>query len=204
MAFDDKIDHRKSIVIAVSIMVGLSSGSIAGFFDGFVHELLDSGVTVGSLTVIGMTLLVELTGSRRRKIQVPLELSALPAIDEFLVAFAEKYGWTESGQYRLRSVGEEMLVSLVTQDEKESSSTPRQLIMGIRMDDGVAEVEFLAASDGENIEDQIAYLGEDAYAEDDHEFSIRLLRHYASSVHHRKYEGIDVITARVENAILRS
>ncbi len=201
VAFDDKIDHRKSIVIAVSIMVGLSSGSIAGFFDGFVHELLDSGVTVGSLTVIGMTLLVELTGSRRRKIQVPLELSALPAIDEFLVAFAEKYGWTESGQYRLRSVGEEMLVSLVTQDEKESSSTPRQLIMGIRMDDGVAEVEFLAASDGENIEDQIAYLGEDAYAEDDHEFSIRLLRHYASSVHHRKYEGIDVITARVENAM---
>ncbi|MXZ10169.1 MAG: hypothetical protein F4Y79_12090 [Gemmatimonadetes bacterium] len=201
VAFDDKIDHRKSIVIAVSIMVGLSSGSIAGFFDGFVHELLDSGVTVGSLTVIGMTLLVELTGSRRRKIQVPLELSALPAIDEFLVAFAEKYGWTESGQYRLRSVGEEMLVSLVTQDEKESSNTPRQLIMGIRMDDGVAEVEFLAASDGENIEDQIAYLGEDAYAEDDHEFSIRLLRHYASSVHHRKYEGIDVITARVENAM---
>lgn len=201
VAFDDKIDHRKSIVIAVSIMVGLSSGSIARFFDGFVHELFDSGVTVGSLTVIGMTLLVELTGSRRRKIQVPLELSALPAIDEFLVAFAEKYGWTESGQYRLRSVGEEMLVSLVTQDEKESSNTPRQLIMGIRMDDGVAEVEFLAASDGENIEDQIAYLGEDAYAEDDHEFSIRLLRHYASSVHHRKYEGIDVITARVENAM---
>ncbi|MDE2798210.1 MAG: hypothetical protein OXI94_06030, partial [Gemmatimonadota bacterium] len=181
------------------IMVGLSSGSIAGFFDGFVRELLDSGVTVGSLTVIGMTLLVDLTGSRWRKIQVPMELSSLSKIDEFLVAFAEKYGWTESGQYRLRSVGEEMLVSLIKEDEEASSSTPRRLILSIRRDEGTAEIEFLAASDGENIEDQIAYLGEDAYAEDEHEFSIRLLRHYASSVHHRKYEGIDVITARVEN-----
>ena len=130
VAFDDRVDHRKGIIIAVSLMLGLSSGSIAGFFDGLVSELLDSGVTVGSLTVIGMTLLSELTRPRRRKVQVPLDLSALPKIDAFLVAFTEKYGWTESGQYRLRSVGEEMLVSLVTEDEKESSSTPRQLIYG--------------------------------------------------------------------------
>ena len=198
VAFDDQVDHRKGIIIAVSLMLGLASGNIAGFFDGLMGELLDSGVTVGSLTVIGMTLLLELTGSRRRKIQVPLELSALPAIDEFLVAFAEKYGWTESEQYRLRSVGEEMLVSLLSEDEEETSSTPRQLLISVRRDEEVAEVEFLAASDGENIEDQIAYLGDDAYAEDEHEFSIRLLRHYASSVHHRKYEGIDVVTVRVE------
>ena len=196
VAFDDQVDHRKGIIIAVSLMLGLASGNIAGFFDGLMGELLDSGVTVGSLTVIGMTLLLELTGSRRRKIQVPLELSALPKIDEFLVAFAEKYGWTESEQYRLRSVGEEMLVSLLSEDEEETSSTPRQLLISVRRDEEVAEVEFLAASDGENIEDQIAYLGDDAYAEDEHEFSIRLLRHYASSVHHRKYEGIDVVTVR--------
>ena len=199
VAFDDQVDHRKGIIIAVSLMLGLASGNIAGFFDGLMGELLDSGVTVGSLTVIGMTLLLELTGSRRRKIQVPLELSALPKIDEFLVAFAERYGWTESEQYRLRSVGEEMLVSLLSEDEEETSSTPRQLLISVRRDEEVAEVEFLAASDGENIEDQIAYLGDDAYAEDEHEFSIRLLRHYASSVHHRKYEGIDVVTVRVEN-----
>ncbi len=198
VAFDDQVDHRKGIIIAVSLMLGLASGNIAGFFDGLMGELLDSGVTVGSLAVIGMTLLLELTRSRRRKIQVPLELSALSKIDAFLVAFAEKYGWSERGQYRLRSVGEEMLVSLVTEDEEASSSTPRRLILSIRRDEGAAEIEFLAASDGENIEDQIAYLGDDAYAEDEHEFSIRLLRHYASSVHHRKYEGVDVVTARVE------
>ena len=198
VAFEGVVDHRKGIIIAVSLMLGLSSGSIAGFFDGLMSELLNSGVTVGSLTVIGMTLLSELTSSRRRKIQVPLDVSALPAIDEFLVAFTDKYRWAESGQHRLRSVGEEMLLSLMEENEQDAANA-RQLIVNIHMDDGAAELEFIAASDGDNIEDQIAYLSE-AHAGSEQEFSIRLLQHYASSVQHRKYEGVDIITVRVESA----
>ena len=30
------------------------------------------------------------------------------------------------------------------------------------------------------------------------EFSFRLLRHYASSVRHRKYHGIDIVAVRVD------
>ena len=30
-----------------------------------------------------------------------------------------------------------------------------------------------------------------------HELSLRLLRHYASSVHHQQYHGTDIITVRV-------
>ena len=199
VAFDGTVDHRKGIIIAVSLMLGLSSGSIAGFFDGLMSELLNSGVTVGSLTVIGMTLLAELTSARRRKIQVPLDVSALPAMDEFLVAFTARHRWAESGQHRLRSVGEEMLLSLMEENEQDAAKA-RQLIVNIRMDDGAAELEFIAASDGYNIEDQIAYLSDDAQIGDEHEFSIRLLRHYASSVQHRKYEGVDIVTVRVESA----
>lgn len=199
VAFDGTVDHRKGIIIAVSLMLGLSSGSIAEFFQGLMSELLNSGVTVGSLTVIGMTLLSELTSSRRRKIQVPLDVSALPAIDEFLVAFAARHRWAESGQHRLRSVGEEMLLSLMEENEQDAAKA-RQLIVNIRMDDGAAELEFIAASDGDNIEDQIAYLSDDAQIGAEQEFSIRLLRHYASSVQHRKYEGVDIVTVRVESA----
>ena len=198
VAFDGVVDHRKGIIIAVSLMLGLSSGSIAGFFDGLMSELLNSGVTVGSLTVIGMTILSELTSSRRRKIQVPLDVSALPAIDEFLVAFTDRYRWAEGGQHRLRSVGEEMLLSLMEENEQDAANA-RQLIVNIRHDDGAAELEFIAASDGDNIEDQIAYLSE-AHAGNEQEFSIRLLQHYASSVQHRKYEGVDIVTVRVESA----
>ena len=49
-----------------------------------------------------------------------------------------------------------------------------------------------------NIEDRLAYLNDDLVLEDAEQLSMRLLRHYASSVHHRKYHGIDIITCRVD------
>lgn len=199
VAFGGRVDHREGIVIAISLMLGLSAGNIAGFFDGLLGELLGSGVTVGSLAAIGFTLVADLTGPRRRKIQVPLDVSALPALDEFLISLASRRGWTEEGQQRLRAVGEETLLSLLPENEGESSRAPRQFTVSIRLDGGTAEIEFIAASDGENIEDRMAYLSEDPRASDEHEFSIRLLRHYASSVEHRKYAGVDIITVRVES-----
>ena len=49
-----------------------------------------------------------------------------------------------------------------------------------------------------NIEDRMAYLGPEQALEDEQELSIRILRHYASSVHHRKYYGIDIVGCRVD------
>ena len=152
---------------------------------------------MGGLAAIGFTLVADLTGPRRRKIQVPLDVSALPALDAFLISLASRRGWTEAGQQRLRAVAEETLLSLVP--ENESPQASRQFVMSIRLDGATAEIEFIAASDGDNIEDRMAYLSDDPYASNEREFSIRLLRHYASSVEHRKYEGVDIITVRVES-----
>ena len=59
-------------------------------------------------------------------------------------------------------------------------------------------MEFLAVFSDENIEDRLAYMSEQAEAPDVSELSFRLLRHYASSVRHRKYHGIDIVTVRVD------
>ena len=58
----------------------------------------------------------------------------------------------------------------------------------------------MAVFDEENIEDRIAYLSEEAEGVEDGEISLRLLRHYASSVHHQKYHGIDVVTVQVRGS----
>ena len=60
------------------------------------------------------------------------------------------------------------------------------------------ELEFVAASESQNLEDQLSYLGETPDIADDREISFRLLRHYASSVRHQKYHGVDVVTVNVE------
>ena len=58
----------------------------------------------------------------------------------------------------------------------------------------------MAAFEEENLEDRVTYLSEQAESLDESEISFRLLRHYASSVRHRKYHGLDIVTVRVEGS----
>ena len=75
-----------------------------------------------------------------------------------------------------------------------------RLIVIARPRGGTVEMEFLAVFEKENIEDRLAYLSDQAEVPDEHEISFRLLRHYASSVRHRKYHGIDIVTVQVEGS----
>ena len=83
--------------------------------------------------------------------------------------------------------------------ENDGSEASTRLIVSVRSQDDVVAMDLLTVSEEEqNIEDRLAYMSEEAEVHDDRELSFRLLRHYASSVHHRKYHGADVVTVKVE------
>ena len=82
-------------------------------------------------------------------------------------------------------------------DDHEDYETPRLVVIA-RPSAGAMEMEFMAVFSEENIEDRLSYMSEQAEAPDVSELSFRLLRHYASSVRHRKYHGIDIVTVRVD------
>ena len=93
---------------------------------------------------------MELTSARRRRLKTDLDMASLPQIDEFLREFANKSGWDEAATQRLALVGEETLTNLLSQDDDEDAA-PRRLHIVARRDRGVAELEFLAASDEDNM-----------------------------------------------------
>ena len=203
IALQDGIDYRKATIIGLAFWIGTGFQNRAIFADQLGFELgalLGNGMTAGSIVAIVLTLFVELTGSRRRRLKTELDMSALPKIDEFLRDFAGKIGWDEAAAQRLALVGEETLTSLLSQDEDEDAA-PRRLHIVARRDRGVAELEFLAASDEENIEDRLAHLGEQRpeITDDERQISFRLLQHYASSVRHQKYHDLDIVTVHVTN-----
>ena len=74
----------------------------------------------------------------------------------------------------------------------------RRLVVTARSDGGGAELEFVSATEGENLEDRLAYMGDTPEIADGREISFRLLRHYASSVRHQKYHGVDILTVSVK------
>ena len=89
-------------------------------------------------------------------------------------------------------------MSLLQGNQEEANGW--RLAISAHLSDGTSELEFIAASEGENLEDRFVYLTELAKTPDEGEFSFRLLSHYASSIQRRKYYGIDIVTVRVEGS----
>ncbi|MCY4652659.1 MAG: hypothetical protein OXC95_05785, partial [Dehalococcoidia bacterium] len=201
-AFAGQVDYRKGVIAGVSLIIGISAGGFAGLVDGIVGQMIGNTVVVGSVVALGAAALIELASHRRRKLEVELSASSLPAIDEFLNDFVSSHGWEEDERNRLRLVGEEVILSLLENNgNEEPDRERRRMALTALLEGSSAEVEIVVYSEEaieENIEDQLAYMDDDLALENERQLSMRILDHYASSVSHRKYYGIDVVTVSVE------
>ena len=155
-------------------------------------------MTAGAIVAILLMVFMELTRGRRRRMTTNLETESLPELNEFLQGLVSRAGWDADATERLTAAGEETLAVLMQQYEDEIDNVPKLLVTG-RVEGQSAEVEFMTALEGENMEDRLAYLGELSPVPDDREVSYRLLQHYATSVSHQKYHGMDIVTVMVKN-----
>ena len=199
--FTGQFDQKKATITGVSIVLGLSAGTFSGFFEGITIHLVGNTIVIGGMAAIAMTLFTEISGFRASKLRIDLSQSSLPDVDDFLSQFADRHSWPDEGKTRLRLVGEEVMLSLFNEENEGQVEEKRRLVATIRPDSGSAELEIVVASGDAiqgNIENRMAYLGHDQALEDEEQLSVRILRHYASSVHHRKYHGLDIISCRVD------
>ena len=201
----DGLDHRKALIVGLSFWIGASFTTGRVFPDilgeGFLGVLLDNGMTAGAIAALCMMLFLEFTSPRRKRLRAPMDNDLFPKLSAFLHIFAEQSGWNESATRRLVLVGEEALTSLLApNDEAESTNGQRRLVLSARREGATAELEFVSGAAGENLEDRLSYLGESADINDETELSFRLPRHYASSVRHSKYYGVDIVTVHVERS----
>ncbi|MXX92635.1 MAG: hypothetical protein F4Y63_04175 [Chloroflexi bacterium] len=203
IVIQDGLDYRKALIVGLSFWVGVGFQNQWVFpellGDGFLGVFLGNGMTSGSIVAIVAMVFMEITAPRRKRIRLELNQDALPQLTDFLRSFASSSGWNEARQNRIALVGEEILSTLLNEayDPAEDNRT-KHLIVAAHAVGSQVELEFIAASEGENIEDRLSYLGETPDIADDREISFRLLRHYASSIHHQKYHGIDIVTVNVE------
>ena len=197
------LDFQKVIIVGISFSLGAGLEQQMIFGDlvgGAWGDLLDNGMMMGALAAMLMTLFLELTNPRKEaRLQARLEVAALPEIQRFVGEQAARLGWNEASVERLRSAAEETLMSLVEAGDPPPSEAPRLIVLA-RPGAGLMELEFMAVFDEENLEDRLAYLNEESESLEEGELSLRLLRHYASSVHHQKYYGLDIVTVRVKGS----
>ena len=162
MVMRDGMDHRKSLVVGVSLSLGIgliTHNVLVDLIGETWGSSLGNGMTVGILIAIVMSLFIELTRQRHSRLETTLDISVLPEIDEFLQQVASKMAWNQTSTERLRAAGEETLSSLLESVEDYDADAVPSLIIVARPGDNV-ELEFMAVFDEDNLEDRLALLDE--------------------------------------------
>ncbi len=196
----DGFNQQKAIIVGLSLSIGIglqTQNILAASLGSPWGVAFGNSVVVSILAAVLMSVILQITGSRRRRMETELDISALPDIKEFLSGLGSRIGWSRASIARLCSAGEETLSSMLQLRDDYDVDKPPRLVVIARPAADTVEMEFLAVFSDENIEDRLAYMSEQAETPDVSEISFRLLRHYASSVRHRKYHGIDIVTVQV-------
>ncbi len=198
LVFRDGIAPQKAVIVGVSIGIGASlqgNNLMESIIGGAWGALLGNGMILGTLAALVLTAYIELSGRKRSRLEAELKAEALPGVDDFLSEVAASVGWDEASANRLRLVGEESLLSLIEASEEES---PPRLIVIAQPSPAKIELQLRASLHAQNLEDRLTFLSERSEASHEGAFSLRLLSHFASTVRHRQYAGIDIITVEVE------
>ena len=199
--WQEGLDHRKGLVLGVSLSVGVGlemSGILGNLPGAQWYGFLNNGLTAGTLVAVLMTWFVEFTDSRPRRLEVPFGHASLGEVDAFLREVADRNGWEAASAIRLRAAGEETLLSLLQPGADDEPDEQRRLTVIARSGNAGVELEFFTSLEGRNLEDQLAFLSDEAVEED--ETSFRLLRNYSESVRHQKFNGLDVVRVTVADA----
>ena len=202
--FQEGIGRQSALVAGLSFWIGIGIQFQAIFPSQLATPLarmLANGLTAGGLSILLLSMFLEFTGPRRHKTEIALSPDRLPELDEFLLKFASRYKWDVKARERLRAASEEAVVSLLRQeaDEHAPASEGRRLrVVARNLRDG-AWLEFTAATHSDNLENRILLLGNRPDPTSERDLSLALLRHHASSVKHRQYHNIDILTVTVSN-----
>ena len=211
LIIQDAPDYLMSLVVGTAIVVGLGlQTSLVSLPVGEVWDaVLQKALTGGGTVLVLLTVFAEFRRHHRERIQVDLDLDALPKLNRFMDRFSSHRGWSSEMTARLQPVAEETLHILIEGNGSGENNRLRRLVVDAGSNGATAELEFksVAGSD-ENLEDRIALLskpmplGSELELPDletlvEREAALRLLRHYAASVNHSQYFELEIIAVRV-------
>lgn len=198
LALEGGLTFENTLIVGMSLWLGIGFQDQALFHDllpPWAASLLDNGMTAGTLVALLMTLLLRLKGGRRERLQSRLEMAALPAVQDFLRAFAQRAGWERGAAHRLQLAAEETLVVML---ERAAGEGPvRQLRVEARRQEGAIELDIVVAPLDANLADALAQVPAGAATPAEDALSFRILRSIVDELRHQQYHGIDFITLKV-------
>ena len=143
----DGLNQQKVLIVGLSLSIGIglqTHNILAASLGSPWGVAFGNSVVVSILVAVLISVALELTGSRRRRLEAELDISALPGVDEFLRGLGSGMRWSEASIQRLCSAGEETLSSMLELREDYEGDKPPRLVVIARPAAGTVEMEFLA------------------------------------------------------------
>ncbi len=197
----DGVSYRKAIIAGTAFWAGVgfqNNWIFPELLTDFAGGLLQNGMTTGGMVAIALTMFTELTKKRAVRLETVLEPNSLPKIGGFFASNASRFGWSEAMLNRLQIVSEEVLLLIAEHGGQGGQGQARRLLITVNKDGSDSVLEFVSTYGDENFQDRLALIGEQMTESSlEKEFSLRILKHYASSVRHQQYFDTDVITVKV-------
>ena len=205
VVFRDGPERRNALVAGLAFWIGAGI-QFQAIFPGHLAtptgRMLANGLTAGGLTILLLNLFIQYTGPRRHRTEMRLSADRQPELDRFMVDFAARYEWPAKTTERLRAAAEEALLSLLRQEQDEHAPAAegrRLRVVARNLREG-ALLEFTAATNAGNLENEMSVLAQSPDPASERDLSLALLRHHASSVKHHQYHNVDILTVRVNHA----
>ena len=197
-------ERRNIVLMGLPLLLGLIVE--IGFVDfpdnAFWRSVSSHGLPAGSILLVVLALVFNAMEHRRR-IEINLDGAAIRPVKEFVEELADEQSWDAATRTRLGAVAEEALLVLMQHTADAGEDVSKRLQVAVTTRGSTVELEFASGpTDAENLDDRLALLSgpesDMTEVEIERDVSLRLLRHYATSVNHRQYHAAEIITAVVE------
>ena len=200
---EDGLGFEAGLAVCLGFWIGF------GFQEGKLYNemlpswaqlFLSNGTTSGGMTAIVLMALLSLRHRSQDGITVPLRLDSVAKVRTVIQGFANRLQWDTAAEDRLMLAAEEAMLFLMQSELADGTrSAPSELTLRLRKVDEEAELEFVTAPAGANIEGAIAALTDAGEADAVDQISLRLLRGIAREVKHLQYHGTDYLLLRVDS-----
>jgi len=202
MVTETPLSFEAGLAICLGFWVGFGFQQGLLFNDllpDWARVFLSNGTTSGGLTAILLMAVVSLRERSRDRLVVPLGVAAIGRLQGLVRGFAERLGWDRKAEDRLMLAAEEALLFLLAERGREGPEA--QLHVRLRRAGEAAELEYVTAPAGTNVESALAGLEAAAEPADPGDLvSLRLLRAMAREVRHLQYHGTDCLILRVDSS----
>ena len=202
MVTETPLSFEAGLALCLGFWVGFGFQQGVLFNDmlpDWARVFLSNGTTSGGLTAMLLMTVVSLRERSRDRLSTPLAAAAIGEVQLLVRRFAGRLGWDRNAEDRLMLAAEEALLFLLANRAREGLQT--QLHVRLRRNGEQAELEYVTAPAGTNVESALAGLeGAPEPADPEEALSLRLLRAMAREVRHLQYHGTDCLILRVDSS----